>query len=393
MQDVAALQWLGSGENKLVATAQLKLLLSFTPIPVPAAAAAALSVASDTGYHSSSSSSSSEESLLSGDEQSAGMQGNPEVVQDAPDSRGSSRSTSGHAPRTPASIQPRQDQAGPQYDKQRHVTQLNKPAQASAAGAAAVRASTGLPAAIPQPADKTLGIHTPPHATETLKGRRQDRPALAVDTTGKGRAPGLSPGEALSKLIQRAEQLRQMISATPAEGCASSLSSAKTGTRKQQHGDAFLPSTPAAEQEGYRVHTSVPATLSTVSGKHGTQQITTPAGHVTATCGEASGIPKAHSMEYTQPPNSASRASTSARQKRFSGRASPVSKLRRVAEGKLGIVGRARALRPQAVVTLQPQVQLCPTLQHGRAPSAHLKCPCLHTTSRLQSTCARLSES
>ena len=316
------------------------------------------------------------------------MPGKPEIVEEVPASSGPPLLTSTHATRLPASIGPSQDQTGLPYDEQYHAAQLRKPVRASTARAATVRASGQLPAATSPPAEMALGIATPSHTTKALEGQRQDRPDLAANTTGKGQAPGLSPDEALSKLIQRAEQLRQMISTTSADACSSSLAPAKTATQTVEHGGANMPSTPAAEQDGDRTCTSAPATLSAISGKQCTQHSTTPAEFGVASGENASGDSKSYSIERTQPQNCVSPASTSGKQRRFNNLTLPVSKLRRLAEGKLGRLGNARASGPQAVVTLQPQVQLCPSNAAWPYASAHLRCPSLHRGHR-RCACAR----
>ena len=353
MNRCAPLQWLGSGENKIVATAQLKLLLSFTTIPALACTAAP-SVASDSGYDSSCSSSSSQDSLCSNDKSSAMMPSRLETAQEGPDSRESSHAEPRQASQLPASREPRQDRSGSlkRRQQQQHASESQEHVQRLPAKptAALDSAASQLSAAPPHAAKMALGDEAKAAAKEAAEGSRQDKPAPAAGTTGEGEAPGLSPEEALSRLIHRAEQLRQMIAGAPADSSSSSAAIAKTGTETFQHcikSDADVFSAPTAGHEGLGADTSLPAMSSTNTDKQHTRHSTTPAGNSTATGDTDSGNPIVDSTEQTQSSISMDSAPTSVKQKTMNDRVLPVSKLRKVAQGRSGSVAKDRTLSPQ----------------------------------------------
>ena len=344
-----------------MATAQLKLLLSFTPIPVPANAAA-LSVASDTGYHTSSSSGSSQDSLSSRDEDSAGLLGKPESAQEMPDSMGSSQMQSKHALRRPADRQPKENQTDPHHEEQQHTPQSREYVRRSAADPDALcrRTRSQVSATPPRAADAVLGGEPLSLADEFTGGGRQDRPALAADVTGEGEAPGLAPHEALSRLIRRAEQLRQMINATSEECLSSDQTPAKTGTEDVQHAStsaADTPIIPVTKQEDTRGGASSSAVPSANFGDQHTQHSTATAADCPARCEKKSGNPPADTADQIQSSISMSTAPTAGKQKRVNDKALPVSKLRRVAEGKSGSLGTGKTLIPQRVTSKQAQVR------------------------------------
>ena len=196
------------------------------------------------------------------------------------------------------------------------------------------------------------------HLAEDVAGAGMpDKPALAAARSGRGEAPGLSPDEALRRLIQRAEQLRQMISATPAAESSSDQCLASTGTQDIQHGGKLSASAPAAlavEEEHIRASITHSAASSTTSGAQQSLHSTTAAAQDAATCAS-----KADSAEQTQIPVSTSTEPPTGKHKRANDRALPVSKLRRVAEGKLVHSGRGRTTNPERATSSPLQVKYC----------------------------------
>ena len=356
------LQWLGSGENKLVATAELKLLLSFTPIPVPANLAA-LSVAFDTGHHSNSSGS-SQDSLSSRDGSSARALDRQESAQEMSDSRGSSQTQSKHAPWRPADRQHSRGLTDPHHEQQQHnpqPCQHDRHATEQSNTPMRQRPVSQITAAPPEPADAVLGGQPLSLAGESAEGRRQDSLAFGADMTGKGAASSLAPQEALGRLIQRAEQLRQMISATSAQGWPSSQSpgkSASKGVEEEGTSAADTPDAVATKQENTRANALSSAVSSIRSGDHHTQHSATPAADDPARCESKSGNLDPATAEQTQSSIGMSTAPLAGKQKRANDRALPASKLRRVAEGNTGVLCTGRILSPQKIASKQPQVKL-----------------------------------
>ena len=340
-----------------MATAQLKLLLSFTPIPVPELQSTGdVSAASDTGYHSSCSSSSSQDSLSSNGESSAMMPGKLETAQEIPDSRESPHAEPGRAPQLPAFRQPGQARTGSlKRQQQQHATQPQGHLSLAAEPTATLDSRASRDSATPpQAADMALRDEYEAVAEGVAEGSRQNRPLSAATMTGEGKTPGPSPEEALSRLIQRAEQLRQMITCTAADSLPAMPAPAKTGTGALQYciaPDGDVLSIHAAKHEGLRVETSLPAMLSANSGKEHTQHSSTAAGKDTVKCDSESGNVIGDSAKQTQLSISMGTAPVTGKQKGVREWALPVSKLRRVVEGKSGIVGRERALGPQRTIT------------------------------------------
>ena len=345
-----------------MATAQLKLLLSFKPIPVPGLHNTAdMPVASDTSYHSSRSSGGSQELSSGRDEDSATTQIKPQVAQEMPDSRGSSLSRPRRVSQLPSPRQHKQDHRGPhkQQQQQQHVPHSPEHVVPLAAKPTALldSAPSQSPADPPEAAMMAVGDEALSSTEAAAEGRGQEKSALASSTTGDGRAPGLSPDVALSRLIQRAEQLRQMISGASAEGCSSSLISATTGTKDVPHcstSAAGPPSTHAAEPEGVRADKSLSAALSANSSAQNIQHSIPSAANGHAIRESRPGDPTA---EQTPSSVSVGTAPTTGKAKRVSERAWPVSKVRRVAEPRPGVLGRGKTPSPQRVTSLQPQVR------------------------------------
>jgi len=359
------LQWLGSGEERLVATAQLKLLLSFTPFAVHTSAPA-LSAASDTSYQSSCSRRSSKDEALSGASKSpADSHDEPEATQESLDSRGVCHLKPEQTPEQHVHEQLQQSKEGHARKQQQQKLQSQASVQPSAEMVTDQpdRTSRDAHARPQEAAASALGEVTASTASGAEETSRRAELSSAPLNLGEIDALGLSPEQALSRLIQRAEQLRHLISATSAEGwpvkqhCAgvdtehvqqgSTLvghcveSSANPGMKPVQQGAlsaarplAVVASKPGGSKAGSLGQFS--ANASTVNGAQHVQQ-----GHRSAPSTPNVAASKlqhtqAGSAEPDQVLHSASAASDMAKQKRVNDRDAPASKLRRVAEGNLG---------------------------------------------------------
>ena len=382
------MQWLGTGEDRLVATAQLKLLLSFTPIAVHTSAPA-LSAASDAGYQSSCSSSSSDDEALSSESNSpADSHDEPEATQESPDSNGVCHLKPEQAPQQTVHKQSRKSKRSHarKQQQQQHQLQVQAAAQPSAEVVTDQpdRTPSGAHARPQEAAASAIGEVTAFTTSEAAETSRRAEQTSAPPSLGENDAPGLSPEQALSRLIQRAEQLRQLISATSAEGwpveqyhagvdtervqqSSTSVgpcveSSAKVGAKHVQQGvppaarpPAVIVSRPGGNKAGSL--DQFPGNTGTVSSTQHMQQGRRSAPSAPNVAASKPGHPLAGSAESDQVLHSTSAASDMAKKKRVNDRAAPASKLRRVAEGKLGKLGRGRTQNNQGVNSLPSQVR------------------------------------
>ena len=214
------LQWLGSGQARPVATAQLKLLVSFTPIPGPREGVTQPQ-ALQQGLHaecrrsSSSGSDSSRDEALSSVEGSSGQEAENT---EAADSRASflrpTLQTLEHQPW-------RREARGSEAGRKRSAPHKHADRQPLAK-------QLGRSPAAMAPFPKNA--HSVISAAQTGQGSGQGRAeAHMQDPSERPRTPALTPNQALSRLIERAEQLREVIEAAAADGWAPDQPSASSG--------------------------------------------------------------------------------------------------------------------------------------------------------------------
>lgn len=296
-----------------MATAQLRLLVSFTPVPLQLSSPTASAAVSNTGYDSSSEALSSE---AEGSDSSVQLSSEADTAPECIHSQIGHHRRPKQAPRRAAHQRPGRNKAGAVHK------QLPR----------AAAADDTIPPAVTQlsdaPASSTTHLHdASPHSTYLVleeqaasSANREENSTLKraeaeLQIAEGGVVHGMSPDQALSRLIQRAEELRQAIGAGAAEG--------------------WCP-----EQ--------APATLAPSSSQHASSSTAIPVVPGTSKSGGAD----LGSGNSTRAPETGSAAAGAAGQKRSGDRAAPVSKLRRIAENRL----RKSAPGFRAIPSPAPQV-------------------------------------
>ena len=206
-----SLQRLASGLARPVATAQLKLLVSFTPVPdLPEGLTQPqpLQQAVHKVHRSSSSSStaSSSKEALSSIEGSSAQEAEPTEAAKC------HASYPQPAPQTLEHQPQRRRARGPEASPKRSAPHKHVNRQPSAGQ---LGGSPAAPASIPDTERSAVS------AAQAGQGRGQGRAGADMqDLSESPRAPALTPNQALSRLIERAEQLREVIEGAAAEGWA-----------------------------------------------------------------------------------------------------------------------------------------------------------------------------
>lgn len=323
-----SLQWFGSGEERCIATAQLKLLLSFTPIPAHASNPAPPGAELETGYLSSSSGSSeglSSASPPSDNEQSAELSSEndaaPEPSQYETGTEGEGTS-SARSPRRHLKQAPRRMTTQRVGKSETGHDQKQRPPRVRSAAAVSTQQSSNTPdmtsshthsdqmvVVVPAPENRISALTV----LNAESSSRPERPSAQAETVVTG-MPCLTPEQAISRLIQRAEQLREMIGVTATENFPRA-NAARIGTSDLQHASAAATS-PV-------ICASMP--------HHGMAGIAEPA----------------------QASHDANTITGGVRQKRVHDRVAPASKLRRLAQGRL----QQGASSTQGVIN-SPQAQV-----------------------------------
>ena len=348
-----SLQWLGSGEERCIATAQLKLLLSFTPIPAHASNPAPPGAELETGYLSSSSGSSkglSSASPPSEEEQSAELASEddaaPEPSQYETGTEGEGTS-SARSPRRHLKQAPRRMTAQRVAKNETGHDQKQRPPRVRSAAANSAQQSSNTPDMTPSHTNSDQMVaparEDKSSASTVLNAESSSRPkqlSAQAETVVTG-MPCLTPEQAISRLIQRAEQLREMIGATVTDNFPRA-SAARIGTSHLQHASA-----PATS----------PVTCAS-KPQHGTAGIAEPA----------------------QASHDANAITGGVRQKRVNDRVAPASKLRRLEQSRQ----QRGAPSPQKVIK-SPQAQV----KENFAPQEGTSVLCFTSTFSLRHT-ARL---
>ena len=321
-----SLQWPGSDEERCIATAQLKLLLSFTPIPAHASTPAPPDAGSETGYLSNSSGSSeglSSASPSSGEEQSAELASEGEAAPESPQHTSGTEgegTSSARVPRRHLKQAPRRMTAQPTVKIETGHHQKERPPRVRSAAADPAQQSSNTLDMIPSythsdqivaPAqeDESSAL-TLPHAESSSRPKQSSAQAETV-VTG---IPCFAPEQVISRLIERAEQLREMIGVTVTDNFPRA-SAARTSSSDLQHASVAATS---------------PVTCVS-KPQHGTAGMAEPA----------------------QASHDADSITGGGRQKRVNDRVAPASKLNRLVQGTL----QTEASRPHGVIN-SPQAQV-----------------------------------
>ena len=216
------LQRLASGQARPVATAQLKLLVSFTPIPGPQEGLTqpqSLQPALHRVHRSSSSSSSSvassSDEALSSIEGSSAQQAEP--IEAANSHASLSQPTLQILEHQPQDRKAKKLEASPKHSAPNKHRDRQPTAEQR-------RRSSEVMAPIPDNERSAVS------SAQAGQGSGQGRAGVDMqDVSERPGTPALTPKQALSRLIERAEQLREVIEAAAVEGWAPDQPPASSG--------------------------------------------------------------------------------------------------------------------------------------------------------------------